>query len=456
MTGSRSSRRAALLSDLAEIVERDNVLADPELKRGFEQDLTGRYSGVSLCVVRPGNTEEVAAILHLCSEAQVGVVPQGGHTGLVGAATPSDDEIVLSLTRLGEIGPVDEAAAQLTVGAGTRLEELQRAVRQRGLDFPVDFAARASATLGGMAATNAGGPLAARYGMMRAQVTGIEAVLPDGRILRHLAGLLKDNTGFDLAGLLVGSEGTLAVITQLRLRLVPRLPMRTVALLGVSGLGPAVDLLKVLRAEAPSLQAVDYFEAEGLAHVCRRLGVPHPFPREHPVYLVVECAAMTDPTAELESVAELADDAAVAIDEAGRSKLWLYRDAHNEAIRSLGIPHKLDVSVPIGALALFERELRSEVRRVAPGAHLFLFGHLGDGNMHVNVVGPPPSEEQVDEAVLNLVARHGGSISAEHGVGRAKTQWLPLSRSAAEIAVMQAVKDALDPLGILSRGRLLP
>jgi FAD/FMN-containing dehydrogenase len=232
--------------------------------------------------------------------------------------------------------------------------------------------------------------------------------------------------------------------------------MRTVALLALSGLEPAVDVLKVLRAEAPSLQAVDYFEAEGLGHVCRRLQIPRPFPKEHPVYLVVECAARTDPTGELDSVAELVEDAAVAVDEAGRSRLWLYRDAHNETIRSLGVPHKLDVSVPIGSLAPFERDLRLEVGRVAPGAHLILYGHLGDGNVHVNVVGPPPDDERVDEAVLELVVRHGGSISAEHGVGQAKARWLPLSRSEAEIATMQAVKEALDPLGILSRGRLLP
>jgi FAD/FMN-containing dehydrogenase len=306
-----------------------------------------------------------------------------------------------------------------------------------------------------MAATNAGGPYAVRYGSMRAQVAGVEAVLADGRVVSRLSGLLKDNAGFDLTGLLVGSEGTLAVIARLRLRLVPLLPARVTALAAVPDLERGLELLRRLRAEAPSLQAVDYFHAHGLRRVCERHGLPLPFRADADVYLVVECAARRDPSDELAAVAELATETAVADDERGRAALWAYRELQNETLTALGVPHKLDVSVPVARVPVFERDVEAAVARLTPGAELFLYGHLGDGNVHVNVVGPPLDDQRIDEAVLRLVAGHGGSISAEHGVGLAKTEWLSLSRTPDEIAIMRDLKRALDPQNLLNPRRVL-
>jgi FAD/FMN-containing dehydrogenase len=444
-----------LADGLARVVGSENVLVDPELKAAHERDFTGRFQGDSLLVVRPGSREEVAAVLAACAEAGVAVVPQGGHSGLVGGGTPRDGEVVLGLRRLDRIEELDEDAAQITVGAGVILENLQAHVRASGFDFPVDHAGRGSATLGGMAATNAGGPYAVRYGSMRAQVAGVEAVLADGRVVSRLPGLLKDNAGFDLTGLLVGSEGTLAVITRLRLRLVSLLPARVTALLALPDLERGLEVLRRLRAEAPSLQAVDWFHAHGLGRVCERHGLPLPFRAQHGAYLVVECAARSDPSDELAALAELADDTAVAADPAGRAALWAYRELQNETLTALGVPHKLDVSVPVRAVPAFERDVEAAVAELAPGAELFLYGHLGDGNVHVNVVGPPLDDQRIDEAVLRLVARHGGSISAEHGVGLAKTEWLHLSRTADEIAIMRDLKRALDPGGLLNPGRVV-
>jgi FAD/FMN-containing dehydrogenase len=446
---------SSLAEALARVVGPENVLVDPGLKSSYEHDFTGRFAGESLLVVRPGDATEVATVLGVCAEAGVAVVPQGGHSGLVGGGTPCDGEVVLSLRRLDRIEELDQDAAQVTVGAGVILEVLQGYLRQRGLDFGVDHAGRGSATVGGMAATNAGGPLALRHGTMRAQIAGLEAVLADGRTVSRLDGLLKDNAGFDLPALLVGSEGTLAVITRLRLRVVPLLPARVVALVAVPDLARGLEILRRLRADAPSLHAVDYFHAHGLARVCERHGLPAPFATDDDVYLVVECAALHDPSRELGAIVDLAEHSAVASDAPGRARLWAYRELQNETLTALGVPHKLDVSVPISRLPAFERDVEAAVAGLAPDAELFLYGHLGDGNVHVNVVGPPPDDERVDDAVLGLVARHGGSISAEHGVGLAKTRWLGLSRTSDELAIMRDVKHALDPAGLLNPGRVL-
>ena len=440
---------------LAAIVGAANVLTDPDLKRAYEHDLTGRFSGQSLLVVRPAGTVEVAAVLAACAASGVPVVPQGGHTGMVGGGTPRDGEVVLSLARLESLERVDRYAAQVTAGAGVTLERLQSHVLESGFELAVDLGARSAATIGGMVATDAGGPLAVRHGTMRAQVAGLEAVLPTGEVVTRLAGLLKDNAGLDLPSLLVGSEGVLAVITRVRLRLVPRRSRRTTALLGVASMEQALRVLDRLRATAPSLEAVDWFEPAGLRHVCARLGVPGPFAQEYPVYLVVDCAADEDPTEQLAPVGELVEASALASAEADRRALWLYREAHNETLRSLGVPLKLDVSVPVPSLPRLGDSVRALLAELSPEAELVLFGHLGDGNAHVNILGTGDRGEEVEEAVLRLVAALGGSISAEHGVGIAKARWLRLCRSQEEIAVMERLKDAFDPGWILSPGRVL-
>jgi FAD/FMN-containing dehydrogenase len=294
---------------------------------------------------------------------------------------------------------------------------------------------------------------------MRAQVVGAEAVLADGSVVSRLGGLAKDNTGYDLVSLLCGSEGTLGIVTAVRLRLVPRLRSRAVALVALSGAQAAVDVLPALRERLPDLAAAELFLAPGLSLVRAYAGLPAPFPVEHPAYLVLECAGRTDPTdALVEAVAEVDGllDATVATDAAGQRALWAYREQHTEAISAAGVPVKLDVSVPLGSLPALVERLPAVIDAAAPGARPVLFGHVNEGNLHVNVLDAGEHGEQVTDAVLRLVAELGGSISSEHGVGRAKVPWLQLSRSPEEIAAMQAIKAALDPHRLLNPGVLLP
>ena len=258
-----------------------HVIDDPSIVASYESDWTGRFRGSARLVVRPGSTAEVAEVVRACAAADVAICLQGGNTGLVGGSVPVDGAVLLSLLRLSEVEPVDAVAAQVTVGAGCTLAALQQVVRPAGFDVGVDFAARESCTLGGMVATNAGGERVLRYGTMRAQVVGIEAVLADGSVVSRLAGLPKDNTGYDVVSLLAGAEGTLGVITRLRLRLVPLLAARAVALVAVAGTAEAVELVRAMRA-VPSLEAAELFYADGLALVRAHTGLPAPFAVEPP------------------------------------------------------------------------------------------------------------------------------------------------------------------------------
>jgi len=455
-----------LAETLAAIVGTTQVLSDPSVVESFTTDWTRRFQGPARLVVRPADTAAVAAVIKACSEARVGVVIQGGNTGLVGGSVPAahpgleGPPVLLSTSRLDSIGPVDTVASQVTAGAGATLAALQRAARAAGLEFPVDLGARDSATIGGMIATNAGGVHVIRYGGTRAQVVGVEAALADGQVVSRLGGLVKDNTGYDLSQLLVGSEGTLGVVTAARLRLVPHMAERAVLLLGLASTAAVTELVAHLRGHLSGLSAAEIFYREGMELVCRHSGLTPPWPEASEVYLLIECSGRTSPLEEmLEALSDLeVDDAATAVatDSSGIERLWSYRERHTESVSAIGVPHKLDVTLPLGVLGEFEPAVRRRVEEVAPGSTAILWGHVGDGNIHVNVVGPGPEDERVDSAVLELVAGLGGSISAEHGIGRAKTAWLGLSRSEAEIAAMRAIKTALDPEGILNPGVLLP
>jgi FAD/FMN-containing dehydrogenase len=444
---------------LADIVGVDHVLTDPELRASYEVDWTGRFRGRARAVVRPADTGEVAAVVRLCADTGVPVCVQGGNTGLVGASIPTDGAVLLSTARLREIGAVDELSAQVTVGAGAPLVAVQQHVRAVGLDVGVDFAARESCTVGGMVATNAGGERVLRYGTMRAQLLGIEAVLADGTIVSRLTGLPKDNTGYDLVSLLAGSEGTLGIITKVRLRLVPLFTGRAVALVAVTDTAAAVELVRALRDQLSTLEAAELFYADGLSLVREKTGLGAPFAEGHPAYVLVECADHADPTDDLLAALErssVVQDATLASDVRGRHALWAYRESHTEAINAAGVPVKLDVAVPLPALAETVDALPSAVADAAPSARTILFGHVNEGNLHVNVLDAVDEAEAVSDAVLKVVASFGGSISAEHGVGRAKRNWLHLSRSAEEIAMMRAIKNSLDPRGLLNPGVLLP
>jgi FAD/FMN-containing dehydrogenase len=448
-----------LIEALRDIVGDRQCLVDPALRASYETDWTRRFGGPALAVARPGTIEEVAAVLRACADAGVAVIPQGGNTGLVGGSVPRGGEVVLSTLRLTGIADVDADAGEVTVGAGATLASVQGAARAAGWEVGVDLGARDSATIGGMVATNAGGVNVLRYGPMRQQLLGFEAVRVDGSVLRRLPGMAKDNTGYDLGGLLAGSEGTLAVLTRVRLRLVPALAHRAVALIGCSDAASAVATATRLRRELGSVLALELFTDAGLELVIRHARIAPPFAGRRPVYLLVEVGSdVADPTDELVAALEAigADEAAAAVatDPGGRHRLWQLRERHTEAVNAEDVPHKLDVSVPLARYAELVERAPAVVAAVDPAAVTISYGHVGDGNVHVNVLGPAPDDEAVDDAVLGLVLELGGSVSAEHGIGVAKVDWLVRDRGEATVAAMRAIKQAWDPAGILNPGVL--
>ncbi|MGH9304054.1 MAG: FAD-binding oxidoreductase, partial [Acidimicrobiales bacterium] len=334
-----------------------------------------------------------------------------------------------------------------------------------------------SATLGGMVATNAGGMHVIRHGTMRARVAGLEAVLANGEIVARMSGLYKDNLGWDLVSLLAGSEGTLAVVTAVALRCVPAPACRVTALVplgpevGGSQVGGdidarseafahAVDIARELRRHVEGLEAVEIVDRAGMVLAASVLGLPAP-PRGDRAsgWLTVEAAGAVDPSAALSRVLEGATgvlDVAVGTNASSRERLWAYRERQSEAIASLGVPHKIDICLPSGELSRFAERLSPLVAEAAPGARIFCFGHVGDGNLHVNVIGAPCGGTALEDAVLRLAVASGGSISAEHGIGVAKIGYLGLARSPVEVELMRAVKSALDPSGTLNPGVLVP
>jgi FAD/FMN-containing dehydrogenase len=449
-----------LVAALVEIVGAPHVLVDADVRAGYETDWTGRFHGTARAVVRPADGAEVAAVLARCAAAGVAVVPQGGNTGLVGGSVPRGGEVVISLQRLDDIA-IERGPGEAIVGAGAVLEAVQHAARTEGWDLGVDLSSRGSCTIGGMVATNAGGEHVLRYGPMQDQVIGVEAALADGTLVGRVPALRKDNTGYHWPGMLAGSEGTLAVVTRVHLRLVPHLPSRVVALLALEDLAAALRVCTVLRRDLDALVALEVCFADGIELVRAHFGLPAPFTPLSAIVLLAECAQREGDTdalverlgATVDALSEV-QASAVAADDRTRTRFWQYREGHAEAINAAGIPHKLDVTLPLDRLVEFEPAVRSRVAAVAPSARVILFGHVGDGNLHVNVLGPPPDDTTVDDAVLDLVIELGGSISAEHGIGIAKRAALARSRPAAELAAMRAIKRALDPHDILNPGVL--
>jgi FAD/FMN-containing dehydrogenase len=475
-----------LLAALAQIVGPGHVLSEPEARAGYERDWTGRWRGDALAVVRPADTAEVAAVVSACARAGAAIVPQGGNTGLVGGGVPRASgaarrpQIVLLTTRLNAVHDVDTATAQLAAGAGTTLAAAQRAAHAAGLDLALDLAARDSATLGGLIACDAGGPRALRHGTARRQLAGLRAVLADGTVVEsRMTGMLKDTAGYDLGGLLAGSEGTLAVITAVRWSLQPLRSARAVALVGVDTVADAVTLARTLRPQLPSLEVCELMQRDGIELTLAYLGASAPM-APSAVAVLLECAADEDPLAELASAldrAGVAERTVSVADAAGRQRLAAIRERHADAIAAEGVPVKFDVGVPLDRLAEFADAVDGVVDAVSADARVITFGHLADGNLHVNVLparadlsapgdlsapsapGAPPDADTLDaldDAVLGLVARCGGTVSAEHGIGVHKVRHLQLTRSASELAAMWAIKQALDPAGILNPGVGLP
>jgi FAD/FMN-containing dehydrogenase len=333
------------------------------------------------------------------------------------------------------------------------ISDLHEAARAAGWAYGVDFASRETATVGGSVATNAGGIRVLRYGDTRAQLLGVTAVLGSGQVVAHMGGLIKDNTGYYLPGLLCGSEGTLGVVTAARVRLVPRTSERVVALLAFADAARAIEAAWTLRRELRSLSAAELFFEPGMTLVRKHAGLADPFDRPHDSYLLVEASDDRDPMPDLSvAVDSLPAVAAVAVASGGprADELWRFREGHTEAINNHGTPHKLDVSLPMVALAEFVGRVHAVVASVSRTAEVWLFGHAADGNIHVNVTGIAPDDETVDDAVFRLAAELGGSVSAEHGIGTAKRRWLHLNRTESEIAVFEALKGALDPDRVLN------
>jgi FAD/FMN-containing dehydrogenase len=441
----------ALVGALRVIVGDSHVLTDADMRATYETDWLRQWHGTTPAVVRPGTTAEVSAVVQACAAAGVAVVPQGGNTGLVGGSVPRNGAVLLSMQRFTSLGEVDALSMQVTAGAGVPIEQLQLHARAAGLDFAVDWGARATATIGGAVSTNAGGSRVVRFGTMRAQVMGLEAVMADGSVITQLSGLAKETAGSHLPSLLVGSEGTLAIVTAARVRLVPWYRQTAAALIACDSLVHAVSLLPRLRG-LPSLDAVELLMPEALLVACKHLGVEPPIdPATAGAFVMVDCAAERDPSDDLLGL--LAAEQGVLAIGAQRDLLYRIRDHVTIAIGALGVPLKLDVAVPPQHL---DRLVRRVTAVVPARARLIVFGHLAEGNLHVNVLGAGHATDGVRNAVLTAAIELGGTISAEHGIGVAKADWMERLKGPAGYAALRAIKSALDPTNLLNPGVLFP
>ncbi|MCX5044890.1 FAD-binding oxidoreductase [Aldersonia sp. NBC_00410] len=447
----------AFVEQLAAAVGATHVSTDPHVLRGRSVDHTGRYHGNAGALVRPASAAEAADVVRLCGTARVPLTVQGGRTSLVAGTVPEYGDVLLSTERLTTIGPVDRADRRVRVGAGVTAAALQRVAIEAGLLFGVDLASRDSATVGGMASTNAGGLRTVRYGNMAEQILGIEVVLPDGTLLHRHSRVRRDNTGYDMSALFVGAEGTLGVITALDVRLHPTPVHRAAAVCGFDDLAVLVDAARHLR-DLDAIAALELIDASACAVAAAHLGVPAPVPGRW--VLLVELAGEVDQTEGLaDALGHLgvAERAAVGIDPSARQRLWQVREAHNEILGVYGPPLKFDVALPLSEVARFAAEVEPLLTRHCPAAIPVLFGHIAEGNLHLNLLRAAvagAAERALQEELMALIAGCGGNVSSEHGVGSRKRDFVGLSRTAADIAAMRTVKDAFDPHRLVNRAVL--
>ena len=467
MSAVPANERDGIVGRLRSLLADGAVLSGADIGERYNVDFTGENPREPLAVVKPASTREVAAVLRTCSELAQPVVVQGGLTGLAGGATPRKGEIALSLERLSGIEELDSVSMTITARAGTPLQAVQEAAAGAGLLLPLDFGARGSCQIGGAVATNAGGNQVIRFGMARNLVLGLEAVLADGTVISSMNKMLKNNAGYDLKQLFVGTEGTLGVITRVVLRLVPRLSSRCTALCTAESFAGVVDLLRAVRTGlAGSISAYEVMWASYYDKVLEIVEtLRSPFEDSHPFYVLVETEGVDQgaDNERFESVladalaSELITDAAIARSGSERQTFWAIRDGVGEITPALTPYVPLDVSMDIKSmprfLEAFDRALAAEL----PNSLNLVFGHLGDNNLHLFVTTDHESQnDRVVELAYGLVGECGGSISAEHGVGTLKRDFLHHSRTPREIDLMGRLKHALDPRGILNPGRVIP
>ena len=463
-----------ILSRLEAIVGPSHVVSTPSGMEEFLDEPRGRFHGSALCAVQPGSSQEVGAILSLCNELNIPVVPQGGNTGLVGGQVPVGEgrEIVLSLRRLKALREIDPCSNTMTVEAGMILAEAKEEAARAGRVFPLTLGAEGSCTIGGNLATNAGGTNVIAYGNARDLVLGLEVVLPDGRILSDLSKLRKNNTGFDLTHLFVGSEGTLGVITAAVLKLFPKPRAVETAFIGLASPRAALDLLDLARDMAGGeITSFELLPRIGLDFVLAHFDSREVLRGKHSWYVLLELSSqraeglLERMLALLEEATakRIIEDAAVASSLDQRANFWKLRELLPEAQSREGGSIKHDVSVPIASIPVFLAEAERAVVSAIPGTRLVAFGHVGDGNIHCNVSQPMGADpkaflarwDEVNAIVHGLVIAHKGSISAEHGIGQLKRDLLARVKDKTAMEVMRAIKKTLDPKGILNPGKVL-
>jgi FAD/FMN-containing dehydrogenase len=441
----------SLLQQVSSLVGANYVSTDPDVLAGRSVDHTGRYRGRASALVRPGSADEVAEVLRVCRDTGTHVTVQGGRTSLVAGTVPEHDDLLLSTERLCAISDVDTTERRVEAGAGATLAAVQRAAAAAGLVFGVDLAARDTATVGGMASTNAGGLRTVRYGNMGEQVIGLDVALPDGSVVRRHSRVRADNTGYDLPALFVGAEGTLGVITALDLRLHPDPPHRVTAVCGFEDLDALVDAGRLFR-DLDGIAALELIDGRASALTAEHLGVAAPVRGDW--LLLVELASDHDQTERLADALErvrTCGEPAVGVDVAAQQRLWRLRESIAEVLGVYGPPVKFDVSLPLPAVAAFARDADALLHRHAPDAVGVLFGHIAEGNLHLNVLRCDEKQERdLYAAMMDLIAECGGNVSSEHGVGSRKRGYVGMSREAADIAAMRTVKAAFDPTGYLN------
>ncbi|MBL0197764.1 MAG: FAD-binding oxidoreductase [Myxococcales bacterium] len=433
----------------------------------YGRDWTRVYEAAPALVAFPRTTAEVSALLALANEHGVAVVPSGGRTGLAGGALARHGELVLSLERMRRMDPVDTLGATVRVQAGAVTQAVHEHCAAHGLTWPVDFASKGSSQVGGNIATNAGGVKVIRYGLTRNWVLGLEVVLASGEVLTLNGALEKNNTGVDLRQLFIGSEGTLGVITEATLKLAPLPGRLAVLLFAVADLAAVLALFRRVKAGPFTVSAYEFFTAECLARLERHRRVRVPFAEKAPYYVLVELEHASDEALEafVHKVFDehVASDGVLAQHDGEARALWELREGISESLSATGTPHKNDIALPIAALDAFCADLGRVFAERYPGWEVCLFGHVGDGNLHVNVMKPEALDratfltktKEADDDLFALVRAHQGSVSAEHGIGVLKKHALSFTRTPAELSLMRGLKSLLDPRGTLNPGKIL-